>query len=349
MNSGGTVFILGSGFSRAFSDAMPTVDELANKLRERPPFRESPYDNLVENPELLLSYLDLAQPWKEPEEVLRDQALFIETQKALAEEIARSEAQAFKHPVPEWAADLVQYLHETRTTVITLNYDTVLERTLHKALPGRPNRDGPREFDLYDMPLSVLRLRQSGTLGGEEVDTFRLVKLHGSINWFYSGHEGLSGEQIYFRAVTSDSPSQDDWGRSNDTDREVKRLTKDKTPLIVPPVSEKSRFYENRTIRALWTAARGALAQADEVWCVGYSLPETDLTMKLFLRSVARPKRVTIVNRAHGVNGSDQRILERYREAFPESGIDGQTFMGENSVQKMTEHLLGAESAVRRP
>ena len=333
------VFILGSGFSRAFSDEMPTVSELADALLEKPHFQAAPYDDLAANPELLLSYLDLAQPWKEPEEVLQDQALFIATQKELAAEIARSEGKAFKQPVPDWAANLVKHLNETRSTVITLNYDTVLERTVHTTLANRPDEHGPREFDLYQMPLSVLRLRQAGTLGGLPVQTFRLLKLHGSINWFYSGQDASPGEQIYYRAVTSGSPSEDDWGRANATDGEIRRLTSDKAPLIVPPVSEKSRFYENRTIRMLWTAAREALALADEVWCVGYSLPETDLTMKLFLRSVARPKRVYVVNRLCGANGKEDRILERYREAFPHSEIDGRTFMSKDSVQEMTVQL----------
>jgi len=339
-----SVFILGSGFSRAFSEAMPTVAELTDVLRGNPRFQEAPYDDLVASPELLLSYLDSAQPWKEPEEVLRDQALFIETQRQLAAEIARCEGEAFGQPAPEWAARLVKHLHETRSTVLSLNYDTVLERIVHKTSTERSDHDEPREFDLYQMPLSVLRLRQAGTLGGNSVQTLRLLKLHGSINWFYSGQDATPGEQIYYRAVMSDSPAGDDWGRGNTTDREIRRLTSDKAPLIVPPVSEKSRFYDNRTLRMLWTDAREALARANEVWCVGYSLPETDLTMKLFLQSVARPERVYVVNRASSVNGKEDRILERYREAFPHSAIDGQNFMSNDSVKAMTEHLLGRAS-----
>ena len=339
------VFILGSGFSRAFSAEMPTVAELADQLRKRPALQGSPYGKLVDNPELLLTYLNLNQPWKEPEATLRDQALFVETQRLLAHEIGRAEARAFQHQIPGWATQLVQYFHATQATVITLNYDTVIERCVTLIKGRREKGKWPREFDLYGLPLSPLRSRSAATLGGTRIDTFRLIKLHGSINWFHSGIEGFPGEQVYYRNVTSDSPAKDDWGRDNPkTDALIRQLELDKTPLIIPPVAEKSRFYENRTVRILWTAAREALTGADEVWCIGYSLPETDLTMKLFLRSVARPARVTIVNKAQEETHGNQPILVRYREAFPESEIGAQTFVCENSVQKMTEHLLGNES-----
>jgi len=175
---------------------------------------------------------------------------------------------------------------------------------------------------------------------GTEVETFQLIKLHGSINWFYSGVEGSPGEQIYYRTVNSDSPAQDCWGHDFGTERGIHRLCQDKVPLIIPPVAEKSRFYDNRTIRILWTAARKALAEAEELLCVGYSLPVTDLTMKLFLRAVARPKEVTLVNKVDPDDGDGQGILKRYQEAFPEVKIDDKTFVCDDSVQKMTDSLL---------
>jgi len=341
VKSSDTVFILGSGFSRAFSDAMPTVAELTDRLRDISLFHESPYDGLLDNPELLLSYLDLAQPWKAPEEILRDRAVFVEAQNALAETIEDSEAQAFESLVPEWAASLVRYLCRRRATVITLNYDTVIERCVALLKDGQEKGTWPREFDLYGLPLSPLRSRSAGTLGRAPIKSFQLVKLHGSINWFYSGVDGFPGEHIYYRNVTSDSPRSDDWGRGTpSSDAQIRQLEMDKIPLIIPPVAEKSRFYSNRTVQAVWALAREALADAQQVILIGYSLPSTDLTMTLFLRSVACPASVIIVNKPQEESQGRQPILDRYREAFPKSVIDSQTFVCENSVQKMTEHLL---------
>jgi hypothetical protein len=307
---------LGSGFSKAiFPDSMPTVTDLAPLLLQEDALNAPPYDRFADNPELLLSYLALNQPWKEPSE-------------------------AFQNSTPDWVNRLIEHLHNARTSVITLNYDTVIERFLHRLKEGRPAGTWPREYGLYDLPLSPLRLRSAGTFAGTEIATFHLIKLHGSINWYYSGVEGFPGEQIYYLGVNSDSPAQDYWDRNSLTDRKIKRLCQDKIPLIIPPVAEKSRFYENRTIRMLWTAAREALTEAEEVMCVGYSLPGTDLTMKLFLRAVARPKKVVIVNKEHPIDENGQEMLKRYQEAFPGAEVDGGTFMCEDSVQKMTEYLV---------
>jgi len=333
--------ILGSGFSKAvFPDSMPTVTDLRPLLRQIEGLSVAPYDSLADKPELLLSYLAQNQPWKEPSEGLSDQGLFVQVQETLAEYIAACEARAFLRPTPGWASGLIEHLHGARTSVITLNYDTVVERIVHRLKWGRPEGTWPREYDLYNLPLSALRLRAAGTWGKTEVATFHLIKLHGSINWYYSGVEGFPGEQVYYRAVNSNAPASDDWGGKFVTDGQIKRLSKDKVPLIIPPVAEKSRFYENRTVRMLWTTARKALAEAEEVVCVGYSLPETDLTMKLFLQAFARPKKVMIVNIEPPDAEEGQQMLRRYREAFPGVEVDGRTFMCEGAVEKMAEYML---------
>jgi hypothetical protein len=75
------LLILGSGFSKAVSPNMPTVRELAQNLKQEEALQRSPYDRLVDDPELLLSYLSLEQPWKKPPEALEDRALFERVQK----------------------------------------------------------------------------------------------------------------------------------------------------------------------------------------------------------------------------------------------------------------------------
>lgn len=333
------VLILGSGFSKAiFPDSMPTVTDLGPVLLQEDALNALPYERLAGDPELLLSYLGLNQPWKKPPEGLTDQGLFIRVQEVLANHIAKCEDRAFRNQAPGWAGLLIEHLHDSQISVITLNYDTVVERLVHHLKEGRSDDSWPRAHHLYDLPLSPILARAGNALLDMKVETFHLIKLHGSINWFYSGVEGYPGEQVYYRAVNSDSPYQDSRGSAN-SGPGIDCLCKDKIPLIIPPVAEKSRFYENRTIRMLWTAAREALREAEEVMCVGYSLPETDLTMKLFLRAAARPKKVVIVNKEHPTDEKGQAMLRRFQEAFPQAGIDGH-FMCEDSVEKMTEYLV---------
>jgi hypothetical protein len=333
--------IVGSGFSKALFNEMPTVSELSTCFESVEDLVGEPYREFLHDPELLLSYLGLGQPWNEPEEGLRNQALFVALQRVLAEHIAKCEARAFARPIVGWAVPLLEWLHRGRVPVISLNYDTVIERLIRNCMKQAPREERPREYDLYDLPLSVLQLRVAGTLGGSEVETFQLIKLHGSINWFYSGADGFPGEQVYYRPVDSDSPDADGWGRLKEDEAEVRRLCRDKVPLIIPPVAEKSRFYANRTVRALWASARRALAEAEEVLCVGYSLPDSDLTMKLFLRAFAHPKKVLIVNTAQAESERGAQMLARYEAAFPGVEVDGCTFVCEGSVEKMAEALLG--------
>ncbi|GAG35006.1 unnamed protein product, partial [marine sediment metagenome] len=88
------------------------------------------------------------------------------------------------------------------------------------------------------------------------------------------------------------------------------------------------------------TDARKALEQADEIFCVGYSLPVTDLTMKLFLQSVARPKKVIIVNKEDPASKAGRELVKRYREAFPEPiKVDGQSLSGSDAVERMVEYI----------
>jgi hypothetical protein len=57
-------------------------------------------------------------------------------------------------------------------------------------------------------PMHPYLSEMAGTFEDElDRSTFRLIKLHGSINWFYSGGEQFPGEQIYFREVDSDVSS----------------------------------------------------------------------------------------------------------------------------------------------
>jgi len=333
------VLILGSGFSKAIFSAMPLVDELPEALKDIEALQREPYVALAKEPELLLSHLALSQPWRGPSEGLNDHALFLEAQRRLADYIACCEAKAFQASPPKWALALLTTLHQTRTPVITLNYDTVVERLLLQAFPReRGPAEPPREYDLYGLPLSPIWARAGNALLKRKAETFRLVKLHGSINWFYSGPEGYPGEQVYYRAVNADSPSQDHRGRDGESPG-IECLCSDKIPLIIPPIAEKSGFYGNKTIRALWMAARTALAGAEEILCVGYSLPETDLTMRLFLQSVARPRRLIIANREPPCSKKGEKLVERYKEAFPGVAFDCGTLMREDAVERMVDYI----------
>ena len=123
------------------------------------------------------------------------------------------------------------------------------------------------------------------------------------MNWFYSGSLDFAGEQVYYEGAT---PHKDDG---------EEYLRADLVPFIVPPVAAKSPFFASLTLQSIWRAAAAALRQARAIYCLGYSMPLTDLTMRLFLASSISEEKVDI----HIVNlASDEGIRERYEAALPQ-------------------------------
>ncbi len=129
------LLILGSGFSKAVSEKMPVVRELADALKQQikndPELKdlEDPkYQHLLNDPELLLTYLAQDQPWKKPWEAPKEWAVFLKISQWLAEHLKKCECQAFEGEIPEWTKHLAKWLYETKAWVLTFNYDTVLER-----------------------------------------------------------------------------------------------------------------------------------------------------------------------------------------------------------------------------
>jgi hypothetical protein len=126
----------------------------------------------------------------------------------------------------------------------------------------------------------------------EKMETFKLFKLHGSINWFYSGRSEFFGEELWyipcergvdgvFDIVEGGNPDGVDWRRLSG-----------KLPLIIPPVLDKSAFFQHEALRSMWFHAGEALKLASRIICLGYSLPDSDLALTQFLRSCAPPKNV---------------------------------------------------------
>jgi hypothetical protein len=149
-------------------------------------------------------------------------------------------------------------------------------------------------------------MRASGQTVEQPTRTFRLLKLHGSTNWYFSGRSDARGEPIYFvPPLPVRRPS------AEERQAHAYRLNAvaDKYPLLVPPVYDKAALLTHETIRALWFSAGEALRRADRVICMGYSLPESDLTMMHFLRTTSRRGRILIVDPSQTAEHNFQRLF----------------------------------------
>ena len=249
------VFILGAGFSKAIDSRMPVMSELTAALAESlPKHTLTVVPFMTDDFELGLTYLAEGHPGISEPERLRNRALFLEITQQLAKLLVDRTEKVAAEPTCSWLAPFAHYLHDTRATVVTLNYDTLLET----AFSNISICDG---YQLDTRNVVGLEVDYGNVFHETLTPSARLLKLHGSTSWFYSGSDSYFGEVIYGRPLPG------------------------KIPLILPPVAQKNTYFKNERVQGQWASASEAIAKADRVFCIGYSLPLADLTFRFLLQT----------------------------------------------------------------
>lgn len=280
------VFILGAGFSKAISNTMPLTKDLSAEVLERYSEGDSMptdiRDMIQEDFEKGLTFLAQEKPWLREAQNLRQRALFLDLTsviKGILHEKCRDPGVWGTNTPPQWLDRLILHWHVNRCSVITLNYDTLIERVA--VVKGRPVHTGR----LYPIPLTLAGRRAALFGGSGDLETFKLFKLHGSINWFYSGRSNSYGEEIYYVPCSGGLEGLFAAARGQDPESVHWTNVRDKTALIIPPVLDKNIFFQHEALRSLWALASQAIKKARRIVCMGYSLPSSDITMAQFLRS----------------------------------------------------------------
>jgi len=285
------VLIVGAGFSRAVSKYMPLTDELgALAIQQADLFSDPRVPRRLFGPALTfeswMSLLAEDQPHLSEGQNLQNRALFVTVTEAIVSGLGSCEASVLYNPIPVWLSDLLKLLHHTRATVVSLNYDTLIEVAVASLdLPGLlgGERTTPRDI-LNDTP----PLPNVGTrFGGPINPTFRLLKLHGSLDWWAAPKDpsGASVNRTELRSA---------FGHPEPITEEDRRGIPGWEPFIIPPAAAKSSYYQNPFTRNLWKTAFDALRTAEQVSLIGYSLPPTDLVMGGMLESAIRDRNVPI-------------------------------------------------------
>ena len=316
---GRDVFILGAGFSKAIAAQMPTMAELGAEVRERLSGNTSLASaipaSLGDNIELWMSYLSQPQPWLREPDIDLNRSLGGRIRQSIAAVIGERIVSASASPPPDWLRRLILAWHRRQAIVIALNYDTLVEKAA-RDLQISEKTSALHPTEIYP-PYFANIISRSGTglFGGENPQTFRLLKLHGSVNWHYSGREVFHGETIFFSDVSEFGPAADEAARDATTER-LRHMAADKETLLIPPVAEKTTYFNNETIRALWKDAAAALRDAATLYIVGYSLPISDLGMRFFLAGNRPGADVPIF-----VADIDTTVLEHYRQFLQHSNM----------------------------
>ncbi len=259
---------------------MPLTRELSTAVREElggdEDWSQIPY--LDQDFEKAMSYLIDSEPWLSEAERLRNRALFVMISGAIHSGIVKAQKTVLDamHQCPDWLLRLVCWMHVNKAPVVTLNYDTILEMVASEFYLGMG-----RMLTSDDLrPFRTSGERISDPQDGHS--TFPLLKLHGSLNWTYSGTDSYFGEAIQDALVPRWSAG---WLGELGCDPIDGRV-----PLIVPPTFNKTRYFENEKIRWIWRRSAVALALARRIFCIGYSLPEGDLLMRFLLNDAQPPE-----------------------------------------------------------
>lgn len=201
-------------------------------------------------------------------------------------------------------------------TIITFNYDLVLERSLFQVLNGLIDNDNePSIIDnqinikyFYDFIEGVsFKLENAKyrnflsewddgiklvecAYNSQQGSTIELLKLHGSLNF-------------------------------PNTKNNIESIVKNaESPFILPPVYNKTNTTKGKGI---WKVALERLRNAKNIVFVGYSLPQTDIYMQYFLKSSLGPNiNLNKLFVFDPVIGRDQQkgnnLKDRFRKCFNE-------------------------------
>ena len=301
------VFILGSGFSRAISgNNIPTLNGLTKGLEDMiKDNAEKPFSNLIlewiekighDNFEDLLTFLYQDFPWKTSQESHLQYSLYEYLSKLIAKYIENCQAKASTiknkkaiekiHPDEDIPLEFLDpnlkkficRLHSKKANLITFNYDAIFEDISRIVIDkyflfdSEKNKYEKRISCDHFYLMALMRLHKiqitHHDLFREFIPTFTLSKLHGSINWYhYTKDENqIFLESGYFKGV--------------------QKVSKEAlVPVIIPPVYDKSGFLNIAPIRGIWVRAREFINKANRLFIIGYSLPESDLTVRLMLKN----------------------------------------------------------------
>lgn len=286
MSDSHPLILLGSGFSKAINDVMPTLNQLSHQI-----FTMLNLDLKLltgfSNFEEWMSYLSVDQPWLDDESNLENRVMFGRVRNAVNQAIVTSEHSTLATAYPSWLARLILSWSAQAADVVTLNYDLLVERMCVVL------RRTSSWFDLYQLPIT--ERTEPGMLGREGLghSTLKLYKLHGSTNWGYGGDLAPDSDPI---VMINDGGT---WKPPVEGFRPFNKLPRysDLVPLVIPPTVSKNPYYSRRSLRAQWNLASNALREARDIVIMGYSFPATDLAMKSWITTQApKDARITVVD-----------------------------------------------------
>lgn len=200
---------------------------------------------------------------------------------------------------------------ENRDSIITLNYDLIIDHTLFKILK---NAQGRLEDDcllkrMYGLlSRHYLSFVERPSLPHDFIGLGHYLKLHGSIGWLYCKNSTCGNHQLFFPNWIDGGPSLHNYPGDL-----CKFCGSPLVSVIIPPTMNKT-FNEYPKLGLLWSLAFREIRDAEELVLIGMSLPESDYYLKWLLNSAIssrdkkdKPLEVVAVNKIVDKEGKEDK------------------------------------------
>ena len=187
-----------------------------------------------------------------------------------------------------------------KDTVITLNYDLVVDQTLREVRAAKLNS---RILEIDRVGKLHALLSNSIAYGGgvpvsltaSEREGGFYLKLHGSLDWVTCRHQGCVNSQT----ISIESPSGSAARLSHEADP-CRQCGTALSTMIVPPITSK-RIDDSGKLSLIWNLAAKELAAAGRIVIMGVSLAASDFELRWLLSHAlyarnGRPVEVCLVN-----------------------------------------------------
>ena len=160
---------------------------------------------------------------------------------------------------------------QPKNTVITFNYDTLLEESLEEI-------SAPYNLGILDSDISVEH-NCKNLVYTQPLTGLSILKLHGSMNWAMSyqpheNHQNRSPSDKTYPCIQIYKTATDLF--SNDAHRYDQLI-------LEPPTWNKGKSAP--ILQLLWDKSIEALSTATRIFIIGYSIPETDMHFKYLMAS----------------------------------------------------------------
>ncbi|EAI2796407.1 hypothetical protein IB030_000928 [Campylobacter jejuni] len=333
--SSSDIFFFGAGFSKSLNDSYPTLAELSEYFLKNK-FIKKDERIYKDNLEQLLTYLITPLPFKTREDILRDEASYLEKIKKIGEyflNLKNKEIANFKQSINI----LSHFINRNKCTCITLNYDLLLEEMLFSTLNREVSENNVYNI-FYKMPIKYIDERtereQQGffnfyksNLDYGKKNSTEIIKLHGSINWYCD--QIYQNSPIYFY---SHNTSREFEEYQENIGRESLRQ------LIIPPILDKTSNYNHIEIQSLWKKAFKAIQKAKNIYIYGFSFPLTDLSIVYLFKSALhlnkQDYKIYVINTESNIEDK----MKRYNEIFGKNKCDF-NFCCNDNLERLAHHL----------